>query len=149
MRPLLSFQDMIYCGEKFIASTFENPQFNETLRDLVNQGKSHISLNTKKGIVVEADWYALQGCDGGLIISAQDYLVLQGAPTLEDVPYTSGSSGNDKSPNDYCETRTKFPIYYGKKTHQLTEGFIFLILKKFQAWRMDYQPLMWSFQKTS
>lgn len=49
MRPILSFQDMIYCGNQFIQETFENPQFNETLRELVDSG-----------VIVEAAWYTLQ-----------------------------------------------------------------------------------------
>lgn len=37
---------------------------------------------------------------------------------MDEVPYEA----NDQAPNGYCDSRTRYDLYYGKKTHQLTEG---------------------------
>ena len=109
-KPSLSSQDMITCGKKFIESSFGNPEYNPTLNQLLNDG-----------IIVKADWYALEGCEGGLLVSSLDYATLFGLPEEKDVPYKSGATGKPGNV-DYCLERNKFKRYYGMRSHSLTES---------------------------
>ena len=72
----LSPQDLVNCGNGFIKEVMENPSQKEFVSNL-----------QKKGVLAEAEWYALEGCYGGLLASSVDYLVVHGLPTEEEVPY--------------------------------------------------------------
>jgi hypothetical protein len=102
-RPILSPQDLINCGSSFVQNTLQNPQFSETLRQMVAEGK-----------LGDASDYALDGCDGGLLVSAADYTVLQGLPEEIAVPYQEKVGA--------CRDHSKLKLFYGKQTHQLTKG---------------------------
>ncbi len=118
IRPVLSAQDMINCGKAFIKSTFENPQYNDTLKELQQNGT----------LDAQAKWYILAGlllvyilkvigCEGGLLVSALDYTIIFGLPEQSSVPYTGSESGFD-----YCLSRNNLKKFYGRKTHALTAG---------------------------
>lgn len=107
---VLSPQDMVNCGALFVKNSLKNPSFNPKFQELLNAG-----------ILEDADEYSLEGCSGGLLISSADYVVLQGLPTLTQVPYTSGQSGLS-SVQPYCSNRSLLNVYYGADVNQLTEG---------------------------
>lgn len=110
VNPVLSVQDMVTCGRRFIRSAFDTDYYNNTIQELIRQG-----------VLAEADWYALEGCEGGLLVSSLDYVTLFGLPEEKSKPYESGRtgySGND----EYCEhDRENIKRYYGDRTHTLTE----------------------------
>lgn len=111
IKPILSPQDLVTCGKSFVNETYNNPQFNE-----------HYQKMLEDGILFEADEYALEGCDGGLLASSLGYLVIRGLPELSKVPYSS-INGSEPSSN-YCFTRDKNTIYYAHESHSLTDGII-------------------------
>jgi|GEM_PF-5226243 len=106
-RPILSPQDMVNCGNQFVRSTYNNPQYASTLKELYRNGTFD----------ARAEWYAIEGCNGGLLVSSLDYLCIYGLPETKNVPYVE----NQQNEN-YCTERKKFPLYYGRKTHSLTAG---------------------------
>jgi hypothetical protein len=76
IRVKLSAQDMVNCGEKFIADIMYNKDHSQHINELQKSGK-----------LVQADWYAMKGCAGGLLASSVDYLVMKGLPLDKYSPY--------------------------------------------------------------
>jgi len=76
----LSPQDMVNCGPSFVKNILENPSKQPYLNTLY-----------QNGTLADATWFALEGCNGGLLAAAANYVVLQGSPKESVVPYT----GND------------------------------------------------------
>lgn len=75
-KQILSPQDMVNCGPSFINDVVLNPAYASELKAL--QDSNTIPI---------ADVYALQGCDGGLLVSAALYLVMVGVPLQSVEPY--------------------------------------------------------------
>lgn len=98
---ILSPQDMVNCGSAFVSGILTNPARQSYLNELYNNGT-----------LAEASWYALEGCNGGLLASAADYVVLQGLPKESDVPYT-GTDGTCKD---------GYKRFKGYKAYDLVEG---------------------------
>lgn len=109
IRKSLSVQDMITCGKPFVESVFNNSGYRSTLKELF-----------EKKILAEADYYALEGCEGGLLVSALDYAVLYGLPEETIKPYRSGNTGSSGN-QGYCIKRNENQRYYGERVHILTE----------------------------
>lgn len=110
IRPILSPQDMVTCGSLFIRSAFGNPEYRKTVQQLI-----------VKGLMAEADWYALEGCEGGLLVSALDYAMIYGLPEESEVQYVSGNTGRSGDQNYCLNQRETTRRYYGERTHALTE----------------------------
>lgn len=70
----LSTQDMINCGNAFVKQ-YLDPKTNQ-VADLI-----------KQGILLDSESFVLQGCNGGLLAAAVNYLVLQGVPIESEEPY--------------------------------------------------------------
>lgn len=103
----LSPQDMINCGPSFSDSVLNSSKYASQLQGLIDAG-----------IIPSADWYTLQGCDGGLLVSSMDYLVMVGAPSETDAPATSATTGVLGTCNN-SQTLTR---YKGSKAVDLTFG---------------------------
>lgn len=110
IRVVMSPQDMVFNGNRFVRDTFENPENNMTIQNMIMQG-----------YIVEASWYALFGCDGGLLASSVDYIVLKGTVAENDTPYVSGNNPFVGSPSNYYNDAS-IKRYYGKMPHGLTKG---------------------------
>ncbi len=117
IRVVTSIQDMINCGKDFVKEILRNGNFTPEIKRLF----------TEK-IVEDADVYALEGCNGGLLISTCAYMVIAGLPLQKDVPYLYNP--NDPNPpnkanskaSSYCTFRDKFPKYFAARSGQLTHA---------------------------
>lgn len=98
---ILSPQDMVNCGPSFVSGLLNNPSRQSYLNGLY-----------QSGALAQASWYALEGCNGGLLASAADYIVLEGVPKESDVPYTA-SDGT-------CRDGLK--RFKGYKAYDLVDG---------------------------
>lgn len=118
IRQYFSPQDVINCGNMFVENFLNDYKDAVQVRELINQN-----------IIVEANWYVMQGCSGGLLASVCNYLVLWGLPTEEQVPYLHYDL--DKYPQnlktskraDYCTYRqNNLPKYFAEKARSLVVG---------------------------
>lgn len=76
----LSRQDMINCGSTFVSQILANP--SAATQNLI-----------ETGILLPATYFTLDGCNGGLLASAVNYLVDQGVPLDSAEPYTGVQAG--------------------------------------------------------
>lgn len=101
-RVVLSPQDMINCGQ-----AFEDQLKGQN----ANQIFSQYSLET-------AGVYDLEGCDGGFLTTAANFLVVRGASDINDLPYVSY---NGEAPNNACDA-TNTNKYYASKAYAVVRG---------------------------
>lgn len=111
-------QDIVNCGPGFVTEFLENKDYQQMFETLISEGK-----------LEESNWYVMNGCNGGLLVSVCNYLVMAGIPREKDVPYLysndSPDPGGDKSISsmpDYCVYRRGLPKYFASSARQITWG---------------------------
>lgn len=102
-RVVLSPQEMINCGRGFVSTHLE--------------GLPADSVVGSRGIET-ADDYELDGCDGGLLVGAANYLVVHGAPTLTDAPYLSFNGFDSQQ----CGASADVGRYYASEANAVVRG---------------------------
>lgn len=106
-KPVLSPQDIISNGKRFIDENFIKPKNPSETTQLINEKKITRAIN-----------YFIDGCDGGLLISTVNYLVMKGVPLESIVPYANAElSSITASPNYY--NRNDLERFYAMSSHSL------------------------------
>ena len=102
-RPVFSPQDMINCGAGFVQDVLSKPA-SFTQYDIASAGQ-----------------YDLEDCNGGLLTSAADYLVVEGAVKIADLAYSS-YGGTSPASGDCAAESTTLTRYYASDSYAVVTG---------------------------
>jgi C1A family cysteine protease len=108
VKELLSPQDIANCGNKFVT-------------DKLSANDSEINQLITQGTLLDADYYALEGCEGGTMAAVANYLVYNGVPLASDVPFTCPTGKSSCINTKYCTTNS-FGRIRGTKAVYVTDG---------------------------
>lgn len=73
-KKLLSPQDMVNCGREFVSNNLD--PITPRSQKLID-----------RGIFLDSTWFALEGCNGGLMAAGINYVIDLGLPLDEEQPY--------------------------------------------------------------